>query len=272
MAVLEAMADAGLTDAFDHVFGSSAGAINGAYFLAGQASEGVAAYTDDLNKRGFVNFWRLRRIVDIDFLVSEVLKGRKALDLQRVKGSSSVLHVILTDYLTGEPRVVTNRDNGDFLEVLRATSALPILYNRVVDVDGRGAVDGGVLDAVPLFRAIELGCKDIVVVLTKQPTTLRTRPGLLLRLVETPFLRTYPATLKRVLLREDELYNTTMEAIRTGKGIPPDVTVTTVYPSDLKRLVGRTTKDRERLLECARMARRDAKASLRLGERNRQAL
>src|SRR6476659_5404086 len=48
LAVLEEL---GLRDAFSRVIGSSAGAINGAYFLAGQARESISIYTEDLSNR-----------------------------------------------------------------------------------------------------------------------------------------------------------------------------------------------------------------------------
>ena len=45
-------------DAFDAVYGSSAGAINATYFLSGQR-EGVNIYTDDIACKEFIDLGRL---------------------------------------------------------------------------------------------------------------------------------------------------------------------------------------------------------------------
>ncbi len=56
-AMLMALRDLGLAHAFDAVYGSSAGAINAAYFLTGQV-EGLHIYTQELAKGD--NFLDLR--------------------------------------------------------------------------------------------------------------------------------------------------------------------------------------------------------------------
>src|SRR5262245_32067681 len=79
----------GLTAVFDEVYGSSSGAINAAYFLAGQAAYGATIYYEDINNSRFINFGRLTKILDVDFLFEEVLTRRKALAVERVLASPS---------------------------------------------------------------------------------------------------------------------------------------------------------------------------------------
>ena len=45
----------GLLPAFDVIYGTSAGAINGAYFVAGQAAYGTSIYYEDINNPQFMN-------------------------------------------------------------------------------------------------------------------------------------------------------------------------------------------------------------------------
>ncbi len=263
MAALMALEECGLGRSFDHVFGSSAGAINGAYMLAGQAKLAVTVYLDDISNRNFVDFFRIRRIVDIDFLVDQVLKKHKALDVQKVMSSASTLHIVLTDYITSEAVVRTNKNTElDLMEALRATAAMPILYNKVISVNGRGYIDGGLRDAVPLRRAIEQGCTDIVVVLTREPHFRRRAPSRTLRMIEYPFLRRYPELTRQLILSEDRQFNDTMDMIeRTGFcGFSGRLAV--IYPSDMKRMVSRTTHNRGKLLSCALMARDDTRSIL----------
>src|SRR5579859_3431945 len=51
----------GLTDAFDHVIGSSAGAINGTYFLGCDINT-RKTYTKDLTNKNFVNLIRPSKV------------------------------------------------------------------------------------------------------------------------------------------------------------------------------------------------------------------
>jgi predicted patatin/cPLA2 family phospholipase len=265
MAALMALEECGLGKGFDHVFGSSAGAINAAYMLAEQASLAVTVYLDDISNKKFVNFLRLKKVVDIDYLVDGVLKKHKALNVKKVMNSKSILHLVLTDYLTSEEIVVTNRQKDlDLMEAIRATAAMPILYNKVVSVNGRGYIDGGLRDGVPLIRAIEKGCTDIVVVLTREPSFRRNRPNLAMRLVEGYFMRHYPQQTKRLILSEDKQFNKTMEIIENPNSINFDGRMAVVFPSNMGRMVSRTTNDRDRLLACALMARNDMRSILDL--------
>lgn len=265
MAALMALEECGLGTAFDHVVGSSAGAINGAYLLAEQAKLAVSVYLDDISNRKFVDFFRIKKIVDIDYLVDGVLKRHKALNIAKVKTSFSTLHIVLTDYLTGEPIVVTNKDEKiDLMEAIRATAAMPILYNKIIDVNGRGYIDGGVTDSIPLLRAIELGCTDLFVVITRPPSFRRQQPSFFMRLIETPFLKNYPERTKKTLLSEDRLLNKTMDMIQNPALLQGDIRVSIVFPSDMNKMVSRTTNNRTALLDCALMARNDTRRALGL--------
>lgn len=53
-------------------------------------------------------------------------------------------------------------DDGDLVRAILASAALPAVYPPVT-IDGRRFVDGGVIDNVPIARAVELGCRTIYV-------------------------------------------------------------------------------------------------------------
>lgn len=265
MAALMAIEEAGLGGAFDHVYGSSAGAINGAYLLAEQAKLAVSVYLDDISNKKFVDFFRVKKIVDIDYLVDGVLKSHKLLDVKTVMNSLSELHIILTDFVTSEAVEVTSRKKDlELFEAIRATAAMPILYNKIVPVNGGKYIDGGLRDAVPLLRAIKNGCTDIVIVLTREPSFRRKKPNLFMRLIELLFIKDYPSPTKELILAEDNLFNQTMDTIINPESINFDGRIAVVYPSDMKRMVSRTTNDRSKLLDCALMARNDMRNILGL--------
>ncbi len=75
----------GLRDSFDAVYGSSAGAVNAAYFLSAQGRAGIPLYYDYVNSRAFVDPLRVLRrehIADLDFVYSHVLTEVFPLDWQ----------------------------------------------------------------------------------------------------------------------------------------------------------------------------------------------
>ena len=92
--MVSALEELGLVDSFDNVYGSSAGAINAAYFLAGQAAFGTTIYAEDINNSSFISLGRMltgRPIVDLGFLIDEVATRRKPLNTARVLASPSPL-------------------------------------------------------------------------------------------------------------------------------------------------------------------------------------
>ncbi|MGZ4961249.1 MAG: patatin-like phospholipase family protein [Limisphaerales bacterium] len=264
MAALATLEECGFGGCFDHVFGSSAGAINGAYLLANQARLACTVYLDEISKH-FLNFCRPGKIVDVDFLIDDVLARRKPLDVGAVMKSRSILHILLTDFLTGKVDVVTNQDPTlNLIEALRATSALPFLYNKSVTVNSRQYIDGGIRGAIPLDYAIKSGCTDIVVVLTRELSFRRNRPSYLKRLIGQIWLRKFPKVTRDLVLSEDTEFNRTMKIIAKPEEFGFKGRLIVIYPTDLQRMVKRTTTNRDKLLTCASMARNDTRAALGL--------
>ncbi len=167
---LLAMEELGLTEAFDEVYAESAGAINGSYFLAGQAALGSRIYFEDIANHRFINPFRVRRILDLDYLVDDVMVRAKPLDAQRVQRSRSRFLVSLTNAADGGRKVVDVRNAQEpLLRILKATAAIVPLYNRAVALHDGWYVDGGIADPIPVRNAIANGCTHILVLLTRPP-------------------------------------------------------------------------------------------------------
>jgi len=141
--------------------------------------------------------------------------------------------------------------------VFRATAAMPVFYNRPVEVNGRLYMDGGITDAIPLIRAIEAGCTDILVVITRNTTFRRRRARGWVRLVEKLALAGHPRPLREKIMSEDVLFNKTMDLLQNPDKLGSDIRITVISPSDESRLVGRTTRSRAKLWDCAEMGRQD---------------
>jgi predicted patatin/cPLA2 family phospholipase len=177
-----ALESLGLTQSFDEVYACSSGAINAAYFLAGQAAYSVSIYYDEVNNRQFINPLRIKNILDMNFLFDEVIAKRKPLDVGRVLASPSRLHISITDAHTGAGFLVDGRDSRyTLLDSLRASATHPLLSERSRRLGDRDCFDGGFANPLPIADAVESGCTDILLLLTRGSDYVDPRPGFLLR-------------------------------------------------------------------------------------------
>jgi predicted acylesterase/phospholipase RssA len=78
-ASLMALEEIGMTNVFDEVYGASAGAVNAAYFLAGQANYATSIYYQKINNTRFLRRLWHRKVVDIDDLFDSIIAGDRPL-------------------------------------------------------------------------------------------------------------------------------------------------------------------------------------------------
>jgi len=262
MAALAVLEELGLRDAFSMVIASSAGVLNGAYFLAGQARESVSIYIENASTSGFISPRRFWKVIDVDHMVDVTLKRHHPLDQDALAAAPAALHAVLADAETAEARVIRHPEAGfDIYEIFRATVAIPIFYNRKVALGERRYVDGGIADLVPLAVARELGAVEAVLVMTRVPGHRKLASGPLFRtLLRTVRLGQSSAVRARVY-EEDPLFNQTMEELESERGRIPRTTWT-LWPNDVGRLVERTNCDRSCLDASVEMAKADTLAFL----------
>jgi predicted patatin/cPLA2 family phospholipase len=260
MGALAALEEMGFGQCFDHVAGSSAGALNSAYFITGQASYGVETYIHHLTQGQFVNPFRLKKMVDIDYLVDHIGKKARPLDLTTLLSARTLLHISLTEISDGQTRYVTNRTPDiDLWEAFRASAAMPILYNKSVKVGDGLYVDGSLKARVPIQRVIEYGCRYIVVILTMPHTHRITPKNPWIQSLSWPATRHYSHPLRHALFGEDVDYNTTKADLSRENprisGYANKVVVIT--PQRRPERFSTITTDPKQLMQCALEARAD---------------
>lgn len=154
--VLESLLDAGF-DGFDDVIAVSSGAPTAAYAVAGQIADGVRIWEQYTSGDQLISPKNLLRgvpLMDIDRLVG-VFERVVPLAAHRLASARARLWIGVTDCRTGRGALVRATPENVF-SLLRATMALPVAYGKIVDVGGVPYVDGGVADAVPIARILEL--------------------------------------------------------------------------------------------------------------------
>lgn len=250
MAALAVLEDLGLRNAFSMVLGSSAGVLNSAYFLAGQARKSVSIYTDGLSNRAFISPWRPWKVIDVDRMVDVTLRRHHPIDEQALM-TAAPLYAVLAEAETGAAEIVCQRDHGfDIYEVFRATVAIPLLYNRKVALGERRYVDGGLADLLPLTIARGLGATEVVVLVTRNPGHRKLASGRLFRTVTHVLPSGQSRAIRARIIEADPNYNRTMEELESEHERRPRTTWT-LWPREFDHLVSRSTTDRERLLASA---------------------
>jgi predicted patatin/cPLA2 family phospholipase len=185
-----ALSHLGFHDLFDEVFATSAGVMNASYFLSQQTAAGITIYYEDLADKRFWNPRRFWKPLDVDYIFRDVVVKQKPLDTEAILRSRSRLLVAAIDVRSAEGVLIDTKDTKTpLLQVLKAASAIPVLYNRTVDVDGAPLVDGGLAIPFPLQHAIDRGCTDILVMLTRPPAYRTPTPGRSKQFVFRRFIR-----------------------------------------------------------------------------------
>lgn len=167
--MIQALDEAGIVP--DLILGTSIGAFNGAVIADCPGREGVQRLTGfweevtgaDLFQTGF--FDRAVRVATLKRAIHETAEVRRLLE-----------HVIHPDTRIEDldipfQCVAASIENttehwfhqGPLVDAVLASSAVPALFPPV-EIDGENFYDGGLVDSVPLGRAVELGA-DVVYVL-----------------------------------------------------------------------------------------------------------
>src|SRR5262245_57732097 len=167
-AALQGLEELGMTRVFDEVYGASAGAVNAAYFLAGQAGYATTIYYQKVNNTRFIRPMWHRQVVDLDELFDAIVCRERPLQIEKVLASPSQFFVVVADATNGESFLAHAQSSGTpVITLLKASSAMPLLYNGLVDVEGRQCFDGALINPLPIMEAIENGCTDLLVLLTR---------------------------------------------------------------------------------------------------------
>ncbi|MDO9515976.1 MAG: DUF6363 domain-containing protein, partial [Syntrophales bacterium] len=151
------------------------------------------------------------------------------LDLKTIYANQDrPLIVCLTDVRTG--KAVYHETRADDLEpVLKASSAMPILYRDFPLIDGRPMADGGLVDGIPVGEAIRRGARRIMVIRSR-PRNYEKRENLLQHILNWR-LRRFPL-LRGAMTRRVRRYNETVKLIRQP---PPGISITEICPPDTFR-------------------------------------
>jgi predicted patatin/cPLA2 family phospholipase len=254
----------GLAGAFDAVYGSSAGAINAAYFLAGQAAIGTTIYYEDINTTDFIDHLRPLRgqpIVDLSFVIDEVVTHRKPLDVARVLASPTPLSVLATDVVSGRSVVFSGFTSpADLFSALRAGATMPVVAGSPYSHRQGRYVDASLSEAIPVPSAEAAGHTHVLALLTR-PGRMLGRPSVFDRYFVGPRLRQWSPALAEQYLKRGDPYGDLLSSIDAGTGPLGRASVLGLRVPEL--VVHKLERDPDRLREGAARGREVVLAAFR---------
>jgi predicted patatin/cPLA2 family phospholipase len=197
----------------DGLIGVSAGAAFGCNYKSRQIGRAIRYNTRFARDRRYSGVWSLVTSGDYfnaKFGYHVVPYEYDLFDTKTFEQNPMQFIVVCTDVETGEAVYHDmNHVSFDELEWLRASASMP-LVSKVVEVQGRKLLDGGVSDSIPLSFFESIGYDRNVVILT-QPLGYRKQPSMLMPLMRLS-LREHPQLVKAISERYI-MYNRQLEFV-----------------------------------------------------------
>ncbi|MBJ6746478.1 patatin family protein [Streptococcus sp. 121] len=252
--VLDAFLDAGIK--VDGLVSVSAGALFGVNFLSGQRGRALRynkRFIRDKNYISLLSWLKTGNMVNREMAYYKIPMELDIFDQEAFTKSGVPFYVTVTNLETGQAEYPKIDHVFDQMEYLRASSALP-LVSKIVEIDGKKYLDGGLTDSIPVDFAKSLGFDKLIVILT-QPFEYRKKPssGRLYRL----FYKDYPKFVE-VASKRYQHYNEAVEKIIRME----EAGEVYVIRPDQALEVGRLERDPDKLEAVYEIGIRDGQATL----------
>ena len=231
---------------FDGAAGISAGAVLGCNFKSRQIGRPLRynkKYSRDPRYCSFRSLIKTGDLYGEQFCYHELPEVLDPFDNETFTSDPMHFYVGASDIETGEAvfhKCTDGRDED--LTWMRASASMPVV-SRIVEIDGRKLLDGGIVCPVPYEFIESLGYDRNVIILT-QPYDFVKKRSKTLPLIRIA-LHKYPAIV-RAMARRHQVYNLQMEEIkereRAGEALvirPPEalgISRTEKDPDELERV------------------------------------
>ena len=228
---------------FSYIVAVSAGACNGLSYVSRQPRRARMSNIDMLVKYDYIGLRHLVTqgcIFDPELLYDRFPNELVPYDYDPYFSSQSTFEMVVTNCNTGRAEYLTEKsgDRQRLLDICRASSSLPYV-SKVIDVDGLPYLDGGIVDSIPVQRAIDMGHERNVLVLTRNRGYRNTSRD---RKIPRFIYKKYPR-LRVALSRRIAEYNRQLEMVEDME----DRGIVDVIRPQRPMDVGRMEKDEKKL-------------------------
>ena len=228
---------------FSYIVAVSAGACNGLSYVSRQPRRARMSNIDMLVKYDYIGLRHLVTqgcIFDPELLYDRFPNELVPYDYDTYFSSQSTFEMVVTNCNTGRAEYLTEKsgERQRLLDICRASSSLPYV-SKVIDVDGLPYLDGGIVDSIPVQRAIDMGHERNVLVLTRNRGYRNTSRD---RKIPRFIYKKYPR-LRVALSRRIAEYNRQLEMVEDME----DRGIVDVIRPQRPMDVGRMEKDEKKL-------------------------
>lgn len=220
---------------FPYVVAVSAGACNGLSYMSRQPRRARYSNIDMLRKYGYISLHSLLTkgsIFDPDILYERFPNEIVPFDYDAYRSNPAELEVVTTNCLTGRAAYLSEKTSAQRLTaIVKASSSLPYVA-QVTQVDGIPMLDGGIVDSIPVVRALDRGYAPCVVVLTRNRGFRSTE-----RDVKIPWFlyKAYPR-LRVALSHRVEVYNQQLELVERMEDWGEIICIRPEQPMEVERI------------------------------------
>ncbi|WP_151714087.1 patatin-like phospholipase family protein [Acinetobacter bereziniae] len=245
---------------FDLFVGVSSGSTNLANYLAKQHGRNIELYLDHSLRPEFIRYGRFFKggdLLDMQWMWDTVEK-ENPLDQNTLFAQNPDFYMVLTHARSGHAEYLrAGKDN--IIDGLRASSSIPYLTRKAVEIFGEPYFDGGVADALPVqWAAQQSNIKNLLVIRTRTQSYFKASSKA--DQFFAKYLMNQYAGFSDSLKQRCQRYNATVDFMRQNN----QQGILEVCPPDDKMLAGRLCNDKRKLqytyevgLDCGRKAIED---------------
>jgi predicted patatin/cPLA2 family phospholipase len=197
---------------FPYTVGVSAGACNGLSYMSHQRGRGKFSNIDLLAKYKYIGIRPLlkrRGLIDQQLLFHRFPDRILPYNYKAYAENPNRFEMVTTDCRTGKACYWEEKyDEKRIIDIVKASSSLPYAC-PIIYVDGRPMLDGGIVDSIPLLRAVEQGYDKPVVVLTRNKGYRKSVKEVM---VPRFIYKEYPR-LRVALRNRNKIYNEQLELV-----------------------------------------------------------
>lgn len=229
---------------FSSVYGVSAGACHMCSYLSGQRGRARDITIDYIDSH---RYWSVESLLltgdlfNVNTCYHTIPDYLSPYDHERFAEYGGKAYSVVTNVKTGQAEYLRLRDMHRDIEKVRASSSLPMVA-RIVRIDGKLYLDGGISDAIPIGKSILDGNRRNVVVMTKE-VEYRRKPvdPAMLALIKLRYAK-YPKVAQLMATRH-ERYNECLDYLERLERKGQIFILRPQYPSQ----VGRIERDRDKM-------------------------
>ena len=232
---------------FPYIVAVSAGACNGLSYMSRQPRRARYSNIDMLQKYGYISLKSLLThgsIFDPNILYERFPNEIVPFDYNAYEHNPATYEMVTTNCLTGRAEYLSEKhDFRRMTAIARASSSLPYL-SQITYVDGIPMLDGGIVDSIPVVRAIDKGYSPNVVIMTRNRGFRSSEPDF-----KAPrlFYKQYPR-LRVVLSHHVKAYNEQLDLIERMEDWGEVICIRPERPMEVDRIC-RDPEKLERLYE-----------------------